>query len=128
MDTTKQGAQLGKKYYEQFMKQHTKYLTSVKLHKVDSTRGEWCTYKNFGLMYKDVYAYMVEVGVAEYLIKPAYFDKDGNKVATSDEAYGLQCDAILKHPEYLVFVDETGFNTYQLTDNSNKQNWYILGV
>jgi hypothetical protein len=124
-DAAEQGAQLGKKYYENFMKRHAKYLTSVKGHKVDSTRAEWCTYENFRLMYDDVYAYMVEAGVAENLIEPAYFDKDGNQVATSDEAVGLLCDAVLKHPEYLIVVDETGFNTNQLTDNSNNQNRYI---
>ena len=116
---TGQGAQLGKKYYQNFMKRHAAVLQSVKVHKFDAARVGWCTYGNFRLMYNSIYTYMIEAGITENLPEPAYFDKDGAEVLTVDKAFGLICEALVTHAECLVAVNEAGTNTNQFTDSSN---------
>jgi hypothetical protein len=62
-------------------------------------------------MYTCVYDAMVDANVA---IKHDYeimYDLNGNKVEESERMFGLPTRYELTHPEYVLFVDETGKNT-----------------
>jgi hypothetical protein len=54
---------------------------------------------------------MVRAGVAKKLPEAVWFDEDGNIVLNEEEAFREKSQYVLEHPEYCVYVDETGSNT-----------------
>jgi hypothetical protein len=48
-------------------------------------------------------------------------DRQGNNVQCSEEAFGLPTDLQMTHPDYVIFVDETGSNT------NMKEGWSSRG-
>jgi hypothetical protein len=64
-------------------------------------------------MYEDVYSRMVECGVALKLPDAKWVNKEGTKVQTKDEAWGMPTKYLLSCPDYVIFVDEVGDNTSQ---------------
>ena len=68
-------------------------------------------------MYDMVYQLMIEAGVARKLEQPVCFCNDGSIGIEGDiNVVGLSSDIELLHPQYVVFVDETGSNTNMRTD------------
>ncbi len=84
----------------------------------DSFREDWCTMENFEAMYEDIYARMVDSGVATKAPNPVWASKEGMVVETKDEAWGRQTKYLLTRPDYVVFVDEVGDNTSQKNDGN----------
>jgi hypothetical protein len=95
---------LGASWYRVFLSCHQYLLTTRGTVFKDVKRRTWVTRENFENMYKNIYEAMVEAGVAEELTKPIHYDE------------GLPTKYQLIHPEYVLFVDETGCNTNQLND------------
>ena len=68
-------------------------------------------------MYDMVYQLMIEAGVARKLEQPVRFCNDGSIGVEGDiNVVGLSSNIELLHPQYVVFVDETGSNTNMRTD------------
>ena len=66
-------------------------------------------------MYDVIYDEMIDSRIAVTIKDKLYFDKEGDEV-NEDKAYVKEIDAKLKHPNYLIFYDETGCNTSQKKD------------
>ena len=77
-------------------------------------------------MYNEVYAGMVEAGVAVKLNEPIWVDKEGNET-TKENAFGQKATHQLIHPDYVIFVDEVGCNTSQEGDGSRGGEKKIVG-
>ena len=92
---------------------HVKAKKGVKF---DGKRADWCTLRNFEQMYRDVYAEMAKMGIAEKLDEEVWLNKSGDVVANEEGALGMKTKYILKHPNKLIFVDEVGSNTSQAKD------------
>jgi hypothetical protein len=67
-------------------------------------------------IYDKIYSQLVEVGLAVQHPEPVWHDKDGNVVDEEHLAVGLKSRFELIHPDWLIFVDEVGFNTSQTKD------------
>jgi len=65
-------------------------------------------------MYQNIYEHMVEAGIAEYVEDEIQHDT------------GLPSHYKLTHPEFLLFVDETGCNTNQLNDGKVGGELYLM--
>jgi len=65
-------------------------------------------------MYDNVYKRMVEAGIAKEVDEPIQHEN------------GMSSKYVLTHPEYLIFVDETGCNTNQLNDGKVGGELYIM--
>lgn len=107
--------QLGKSWYNGFVKRHSDLIKSGKSKVKDSKRQTWCTIEHFTEMYACAYGAMAEAGVAEILAEEAFFDSEGNET-TKENAVGLPTKFKLTHPEWVLFVDEVGSNTNQKED------------
>ena len=106
---------LSKKYWSSFLKRNNERIESEIGCKQAACRKEWSTYQNFEAICNLIYPQMVESGIAERLETPVWMDGNGNIVGEND-ALGKMVDYLLKHPEYLVFVDEVGNNANMKED------------
>jgi hypothetical protein len=107
---------LGPRYYHSFLGRHGNNVHTTKSRRRDVSRHEWATYENIEKMYNLVYQEMVCAGVAEYLDSPVWCDKEGNDVDNENGAFGKEVDVKITHPDYILFVDETGSNTNMKKD------------
>jgi len=105
---------LGTAWYRGFMNRHKTFLTTKGVVIKDVKRRTWVTRENFENMYENIYKTMVEAGVAEELTEPINYD------------VGLPSKYNLIHPEYCLYVDETGCNTNQLNDGRVGGELFIL--
>ena len=101
--------QIGKGYWQGFMKRNRSKIRSTRGQKYELDRSSWTTYANFSDMYKHNYTEMEEAKVAELLASPQWMDKEG-KIVEESEAYGCKATHRLNHPEYCVVLDEVGGN------------------
>ena len=85
--------------------------------KFASARADWTKKSNISQMYDVIYGIMVEARIASERPKPVFVDRGGNKVETS-ERFGLKQDIEIKHPDYMIFGDESGCQTNQKNDKS----------
>mmetsp|Transcript_1965 Transcript_1965/g.2674 ORF Transcript_1965/g.2674 Transcript_1965/m.2674 type:complete len:192 (-) Transcript_1965:606-1181(-) len=69
-------------------------------------------------MYDMVYGHLVTSGIAEKLQQPLWVNSYGSFVLSQSDAAGLKTEHIMKHPEYIVFVDEVGNNTNMKKDGA----------
>jgi hypothetical protein len=104
-------ANLGKKYYWNFMKRSKDKIYSTKVTKKDLKRLEWGTYFNIEKMYKLIHEELVLSGVAQQRLHPQYYNFNGDVLSLDAGAYGLPTDIDLVAPDFLLFVDECGSNT-----------------
>jgi hypothetical protein len=109
-------ADLGPKYYEDFMKRNGHLLESKRGEKFANDRSEWSSYTNFEFMYDDIYDELVKSGNATKHNEALFFDKNGNRVETEEEAFGLPTQYVLIRPENVFHMDECGNNTNQKKD------------
>lgn len=105
------------------MKEH---LWTKKGEKYALNRSDWTIYENFVQMYDVIYEEMVDAGVAEFLEEEVWTDRDGN-VVEEKLAYGLSQNIKITHPHYIIFGDETGFNTSQKKDGHVGGRRYVCG-
>ena len=73
-------ANVGKKYYQGFMKRNRHLLRSKRGESFANDRSEWSTYTNFKHMYAHTYEELVESGNAIKLSHPVYLIKRGMKL------------------------------------------------
>ena len=90
--------QVGKGYWQGFMKRNRSKIRSTRGQKYELDRSSWTTYANFSDMYKHNYTEMEEAKVAELLASPQWMDKEG-KIVEESEAYGCKATHRLNHPE-----------------------------
>ena len=109
---------LGNSYWKGFMKQNGHIVEAKRGIKFDTKSADWCTYLNFETMYNEVYNQMVMGGIARKLDVPVWLNKEGQIVEYEEEAFGLQTEFMLLHPNKLLFVDEVGSNTSQAKDGN----------
>jgi hypothetical protein len=87
---------------------------------------DWCTMENFEAMHEDIYARMVDIGVAIKVQNPIWVSKEGIFVEANDEVWGRQTNYLLTRPDYVVFVDEVGDNTSQKIDGNIGGTKYVV--
>jgi len=105
---------LGNAWYRGFLSRHKSLLTTKGIVIKDVKRRTWVTRENFENMYENIYKNMVEAGVAEELTESIQHED------------GLPSKYRLIHPDYCLFVDETGCNTNQLNDGRVGGELFIL--
>ena len=54
---------------------------------------------------------MKEARIIEALEEPVWMNREGEIVMSAEEALGMKVTHHLKHPKYMLFVDEVGNNT-----------------
>ena len=62
-------------------------------------------------MYNLVYDRMKEARILEALDKPVWMNRKGDIVMSAEEALGMKVTHRVKHPGYMLFLDEVGNNT-----------------
>ena len=67
-------------------------------------------------MYNLVYDRMKESRILEALDEPVWMNSEGDIVISVEEAHGMKVTHRVKHPEYMIFVDEVGNNTNMKDD------------
>ena len=107
---------LGSKYWRNFRRRHEDILESSSGETQASARREWSTHLNFKMMYDLVYDRMKEARILETLDKPVWMNREGEIVMSAEEALGMKVTHRVKHPEYMLFVDEVGNNTNMKDD------------
>jgi hypothetical protein len=117
---------LGVTWYQSFMKRHGDELKRGKCIPKDINRHTWCTLETFTDMYAKVYEAFVKAGIAEKLEEDIMYDKEGNITTDVSQIYGRPTKYKMNHPEYILFVDETGCNTNQKTDGNNGGELFVL--
>jgi hypothetical protein len=73
-------------------------------------------YLNFSHLYDLVYEQMDQAGVLGDLEEPVSMNLDGEIVSSEAESFGEKVSKIVKHPDYVLFVDEVGNNTNMKDD------------
>ena len=118
-------ANLGIRYFKNFMKSHGDKINQTKVCKKDLKRAEWATFFNIQKMYDLLYEEMVLSGVATKLETDVVtYDHEGQLLLFGDDddkIYGLPSQYELKHPEYVLFVDEVGSNTDMRKDKQGSK-------
>jgi hypothetical protein len=112
-------------WYQGFLNRNKLVLNRVRARMKDINRVEWVTYANFEQMYESVYQKMIDAKVAVRLPEPVWFNRKGEIVDNEEDSFGLKSDIHITHPEWIVFVDETGVNTNQ-KDDGHVGNHYWL--
>jgi hypothetical protein len=108
------------------MKRNADTLKRGRCRVMDANRHSWCTYENFERMYEGVYSAMVKAGIAVETEEPVMYDKQGEETEDEEKMVGKPTKYKMKHPEYLLFVDETGCNTNQKDDKYIGGELFVL--
>ena len=109
---------VGNRWYRNFLNRH-KHIVCRGNGKIrDVKRYTWCTREVFKGMYDLIHDRLVFAKIASMTNNPQMYDKSGNVVMDSSLMYGFPTKYHLDHPEMLIFVDETGCNTSQLSDGN----------
>ncbi len=90
-------------WWRNFLKRNPS-ITSKKAVRFDSMREDWCSVKNFEVMYEEVYEAMVGSGVAVKLDEEVYVDAEGN-VVDEQYGYGRKTKYLLIIHNYIIYVD-----------------------
>jgi hypothetical protein len=106
-----EGDILGKDWWRNFLKRSPS-ITSKKAVRCDSLREDWCSEKNFEIMYSEVYEVMVDSRVAIKLDEEVHVDVNGNIV--QENGFGRKNKYLVTKPNYILYVDEVGDNTSQI--------------
>ena len=108
---------LGMSYWNKFMHRHGHLIVSKQGERFASSHAQWSTYDNFADMYNKTYKEMCDAGLTKEMDPPVMMDLSGTIIEIGDElAYGLPCSQKLVHPDYLLFLDETGININKKND------------
>ena len=104
-------------------------------NKLENRRGErqhelrkyWTTHQNFDTMYGHLYVAMVDAKVATPMYKyECYFmNRARSRFKRDKEAAGHHIKQCRSHPQYVLFRDEVGTDTYQMDGGNNVNHRYI---
>jgi hypothetical protein len=106
----------GGRYWRNFKERNKDKLDSGVAIAQAACRKEWSSYLNFSQMYDLVYEQMNQAGVLEDLEVPVWMNLAGEIVSSEAEAFGERVSQVVKHPDYVMFVDEVGNNTNMKDD------------
>jgi hypothetical protein len=106
----------GYAYWRAFKERNKEQLDAGSPVTQEASRKEWSSYLNFSQMYDLVYDQMDQAGVLEDLDEPVWMNLAGEVVSSEAESFGEKVTKIMKHPEYVLFVDEVGNNTNMKDD------------
>ena len=110
--------ELSMQWFKRFMNRNEARLTCKKGERFSNNRSDWCTYRNFSGWYRDYHKALVDAGIARLLETPYFADRDGKPCEENDPAcVGLKIELEILDPSFMVFMDESGINTNQKTDN-----------
>jgi hypothetical protein len=119
---------VGVSWYRRSMMRNKNALSRAQCKPWDINWFSWCTVENFYSMYEGVYLGMVDAGIAFQLDEDIMYDKHGEKTTNIDESYGHATKYKIIHPEYLLFVDETGCNTNMKENGLAGGQLFVLPV
>lgn len=123
---------LGWGYWRNFMKRNGHLIKSKKAVKFDFKRAEWCTYRNFKVMYDEIYKEMEKGGIAARIEGEdgVFLDGEGKQLKDdeADAAMGLRTKYLMQRPDRLVFVDEVGSNTSTTKDGNVGGEKYLCAA
>jgi hypothetical protein len=106
----------GSRYWQNFKRRNKDMLDTGAAVAQAVCRKEWSSYQNFAQMYDLVYEQMDQARVLEALEVPVWMNLAGEIVSSQKEAFGEKVSKIVKHADYLLFVDEVGNNTNMKED------------
>ena len=105
-------------YWCNFRKRHSHVLDADTGVSQALCRKEWSTYQHFDKMYTLVYAVMEEAHLLSKLDHRVWMNVAGDQVETEEEAVGQKLTHVVKHPQYMMFIDEVGNNTNMKYDGN----------
>jgi hypothetical protein len=79
-------------------------------------RSDWTTLPNIKQMYEVIYDEMADARVAVTLQNPIFTDINGKPEDDETKRFGLKQNIKITKPEWILFANESGFNTSQKKD------------
>ncbi|KAL3804780.1 hypothetical protein ACHAW5_001887 [Stephanodiscus triporus] len=103
-------------WWRGFLRRHEDKLVTKRGEKFALNRSDWTTLPNIKQMYEVIYDEMVDANVAVSLDSPVFTDIDGKPEDHETKRFGLAQHIKITKPEWILFADESGFNTSQKKD------------
>jgi hypothetical protein len=101
---------------EAFLRRHKDRLVTKRGKKFALSRSDWTTLPNIKQMYEVIYNEMVDANVAVTLQNPIFTDINGKPKDDKTKRFGLKQNIKITKPEWILFANESGFNTSQKKD------------
>jgi hypothetical protein len=98
------------------LRRHEDRLVTKRGKKIALNRSDWTTLPNIKQMYKVIYDEMVDAHVAVTLQNPIFTDINGKPKDDETKRFGLKQNIKITKPEWILFANESGFNTSQKKD------------
>ncbi len=95
------------------MRRHKDKLVTKQGENFALNRSDWTTLPNIRQMYKVIYDEMVDANVAVSLENPIFTDINGQPEDHDTKRFGLAQNIKITKPEWILFADDSGFNTSQ---------------
>jgi hypothetical protein len=94
-----------------FMHRHGHQLVTKRGKQFATDRACWLKESYIKQMHDFIHDNMVEAKIAKRLLCPVGMDEEGNIVGNDnkEEIFGLPCDIVILHPDYILFADKTGW-------------------
>ena len=105
-----------KGWWRGFLRRHEDKLVTKRGEKFALNRSDWTTLPNIKQMYEVIYDEMVDANVAVALDTPVFTDINGKLEDHETKRFGLAQPIKITKPEWILFADESGFNTSQKKD------------
>jgi hypothetical protein len=99
-----------------FLRRRKDRLVTKRGKKIALNRSDWPTLPNIKQMYKVIYDEMVDAHVAVTLQNPIFTDINGKPEDDETKRFGLKQNIKITKPEWILFANESGFNTSQKKD------------
>ena len=105
-----------KGWWKGFLRRNENKLVTKRGEKFALNRHDWTTLPNIKQMYDVIYDEMVDSCVAVSLQHPIFTDINGIPEDHETKRFGLAQPIKITKPEWILFADESGFNTSQKRD------------
>jgi hypothetical protein len=103
-------------WWRGFLRRNEDKLVTKRGEKFAMNRHDWTTLPNIKQMYEVIYDEMVDACVAVSLQIPIFTDINGIPEDHETKRFGLAQPIKITKPEWILFADESGFNTSQKKD------------
>jgi hypothetical protein len=103
-------------WWRGFLRRNENKLVTKRGEKFALNRHDWTTLPNIKQMYDVIYDEMVDACVAVSLQHPIFTDINGIPEDHETKRFGLAQPIKITKPEWILFADESGFNTSQKKD------------
>ena len=115
-------------WYKGFVKRYKDCIKTKFSKNVAFDRLKWATYDNILQMYVLTYDLLVDARIAIKKDRAVFFTKEGKIAINIRENYGRPTLYHLIHPEFFLFVDETGSNTNMKDDKRIGGQTVLAGI